>query len=99
MRDRWPSSCDCATPAITHTEKVTEMSEAPDLTISQQLAQWAGELTWDDVPLDVLHETKLRVLDITGAMLGGLDTDLVAQLARAAAGASRVSGWRVEEVG
>ena len=38
MRDRWPSSCDGATPAITHTEKVTEMSEAPDLTISQQLA-------------------------------------------------------------
>ena len=59
------------------------MPKAPDLTISQQLAHWAGQLTWDDVPFDVLHQTKLRVLDITGAMLGGLDTELVAQLARA----------------
>ena len=62
---------------------MNEMSEAQDLTISQQLARWAGQLTWDDVPFDVLQQTKLRVLDITGAMLGGLDTELVAQLARA----------------
>ncbi|MDO8280937.1 MAG: MmgE/PrpD family protein [Burkholderiaceae bacterium] len=49
-------------------------------TVSQRLATWVHELDASQVPPEVLHEAKLRILDITGAMLGGRDTALVEQV-------------------
>jgi 2-methylcitrate dehydratase PrpD len=52
-------------------------------TISRTVAQWLTELKSDQIPAAVVDETKLRILDIVGAMLGGRDTELVEQAQRA----------------
>ncbi|WP_454691651.1 MmgE/PrpD family protein [Achromobacter aloeverae] len=57
---------------------------APQSTLNRQLAGWAGTLNLCDVGPDVIHATKLRILDITGAMLGARDIELVRQVRAAA---------------
>lgn len=42
------------------------MSQAPELTLAQQLSQFADELTYEDLPQDVVDSIKSRVLDILG---------------------------------
>ncbi|OWT56228.1 MmgE/PrpD family protein [Candidimonas nitroreducens] len=51
--------------------------------LNRQLAVWASNLDLRKVPPEVVHATKLRILDIVGAMLGGLDTELVQQVSAA----------------
>src|SRR3989304_5699935 len=52
-------------------------------TMSCRIAQWLSDLKAEQIPPSVSDETKLRILDLVGAMLGGRDTDLVAQTQRA----------------
>jgi 2-methylcitrate dehydratase PrpD len=53
------------------------------LSLSQKIAAWVGAFDLPSAPPDVIHQTKLRILDIVGAMLGGRDTDLIAQVSAA----------------
>jgi hypothetical protein len=51
--------------------------------INQQLAKWVTELQCNNLPQEVVTQTKFRVLDMVGAMLGGLNTELVTQVSKA----------------
>lgn len=51
--------------------------------INQQLAKWVTELQCNSLPPEVVTQTKFRILDIVGAMLGGLNTELVTQVGKA----------------
>jgi 2-methylcitrate dehydratase PrpD len=42
--------------------------------ISSDLAEWATRVTFDDLPPDVVHATKARVLDVIGLSLAGAET-------------------------
>jgi 2-methylcitrate dehydratase PrpD len=46
-------------------------------TISSQLADWIVRTKLADLPADVVQNTKLRVLDLTGVMLASKDLDIV----------------------
>jgi 2-methylcitrate dehydratase PrpD len=41
---------------------------------STELADWASSVRFDDLPKDVVHATKLRVLDVIGLALAGAET-------------------------
>lgn len=43
--------------------------------VSAQVARWATDLTFDDLPRDVVEATKLRVMDVIGLALAGTETD------------------------
>ena len=49
-------------------------------TTNEILADWASDLSLDQVPEAVVQSTVLRVLDIVGAMLAGRDMELVDHL-------------------
>lgn len=51
--------------------------------VSRTLANWVSSIDFNDIPGEVVAQTRQRILDITGAMLGGLQTDLVDQVSRA----------------
>lgn len=53
-------------------------------TLSAQLAEWAASVELAGLPGDVVLETKLRILDMLGAMLAGCEAGLAAK-ARSAA--------------
>ena len=42
--------------------------------LSTTLAAWASHVTFGDLPTDVVHATKLRILDVVGLALAGADT-------------------------
>ena len=44
---------------------------APPASYSEQAAAWLGSLQYEDLPKDVLENTKLRILDIVGLTLAG----------------------------
>jgi 2-methylcitrate dehydratase PrpD len=44
------------------------------LPLSTDLAVWASELVFEDLPHDVVEATKLRVLDVIGLSLAGAET-------------------------
>ena len=52
-------------------------------TINHRLARWAVGLRREEIPNEVLTETKLRILDLVGAMLGGSQTALASQIQKA----------------
>jgi 2-methylcitrate dehydratase PrpD len=43
-------------------------------TLSSELATWASALDFEHLPKDVVHATKLRVLDVIGLALAGSET-------------------------
>ena len=43
-------------------------------TCSEHLAHWASTLKFEDLPADVVDSTKLRILDVIGLAIAGLDT-------------------------
>jgi 2-methylcitrate dehydratase PrpD len=43
--------------------------------VTETLAKFSAELQFDDLPEDVVRETKRIILDIVGVALGGLDMD------------------------
>ncbi len=53
--------------------------------LSMRLADWAAALELAEVPPEVLAETRLRILDMLGAMLAGTENVLSAKARRAAA--------------
>lgn len=64
---------------------------------SQRLASWACALRYSDLPDTVVANTRLRVLDVIGLTLAGLDTPFghavrTATLALAPGGCSRIWG-------
>ena len=46
-------------------------SSKPIDTIQQCLANYACELTWDDLTTEAIHATKVRIIDTLGALTGG----------------------------
>lgn len=52
--------------------------------LSSELAAWVSRIGFDDLPLDVIEATKLRVLDVIGLALAGAETPF-GQSTRAAA--------------
>jgi len=46
------------------------------MSLSSDLARWSTSLTFDDLPADVVHATRLRVLDVIGLCLAGAGTPL-----------------------
>ncbi len=42
--------------------------------LSTQLAQWAASVRFEDLPKDVVENTKLRVMDVIGLALAGAET-------------------------
>ena len=68
-----------------------------NVSLSTQLAAWACGLRFEDLPEDVVAATKLRVLDVIGLALAGLETRFgqsvrEAACALAAAGPCRILG-------
>jgi 2-methylcitrate dehydratase PrpD len=52
--------------------------------ISSDVAAWVERLSWNQIPTEVVEDTKLRILDILGVMLGGTPSVLVKNVRRAA---------------
>ncbi|MDQ3558907.1 MAG: MmgE/PrpD family protein [Pseudomonadota bacterium] len=42
--------------------------------IAEQLAAYAAELSYDDLPAEVVHQTKRTILDTVGCAFGGFDS-------------------------
>ena len=64
---------------------------------SEQLADWARTIDFDDLPADVVENTKYRILDVIGLALAGLGTPYGESLKQASAamnppGPSRIFG-------
>lgn len=53
-------------------------------TLSQHAAEWVCGFSHHDIPPEVIEDTKLRILDIVGVMLGGKHDELVSRVRRAA---------------
>ena len=62
---------------------------------SEQLADWACALRFEDLPADVVASTKDRVLDVMGLALAGLTTPFGAAVTRACAALSATGPSRV----
>jgi 2-methylcitrate dehydratase PrpD len=46
------------------------------MSLSAEMARWSATVTFDDLPTDVVHTTRLRVLDVIGLCLAGAGTPL-----------------------
>jgi 2-methylcitrate dehydratase PrpD len=44
------------------------------MTLASQLAAWVSRLRYEDLPQDVIDATKLRILDVLGLALAGIET-------------------------
>jgi 2-methylcitrate dehydratase PrpD len=53
--------------------------------LSTEIGAWVRGLTFDDIPSDVVHSTRLRVLDVLGLALAGAQTDFGRSVRAAAA--------------
>jgi 2-methylcitrate dehydratase PrpD len=67
------------------------------MSLSLTLAQWAAALRYEDLPADVVRESKRRILDVIGLSLAGAETPFgrsvrEASLALAPTGPSRILG-------
>jgi 2-methylcitrate dehydratase PrpD len=66
--------------------------------LSTELARWAANVTFDDLPADIVQSTKLRVMDVVGLALAGAETDFgrsvrEAALALSPPGPCRILGF------
>ncbi|HYL19253.1 MAG TPA: MmgE/PrpD family protein, partial [Burkholderiales bacterium] len=52
---------------------------------SEQLADWVRSIDFDDLPADVVENTKYRILDVIGLALAGLGTPYGESLKQASA--------------
>jgi 2-methylcitrate dehydratase PrpD len=65
--------------------------------LSTELARWSASVTFEDLPEDIVASTKLRVMDVIGLALAGVETDFgrsvrTAALALSPPGACRILG-------
>ena len=68
------------------------------VSISADIARWASHVSFDDLPGDVVHASKLRVLDVIGLSLAGAETPFgrsvrEATLAISPSGPCRIIGF------
>src|SRR5687768_98964 len=73
------------------------LKRAPGKVLATRLAEWASQVTFADIPADVVASTKLRILDVIGLSLAGSATSFgrstrAAALAQATGGPSRLVG-------
>ena len=66
--------------------------------LSSELARWAADVAFGDLPQDIVAATKLRVMDVIGLALAGAETDFgrsvrEAALAISTAGPCRILGF------
>ena len=45
------------------------------MSVAQELARYAVSLIFQDIPTDVIHQTKRVVLDTLGCVIGGYDSE------------------------
>ena len=69
--------------------------------LSSHLADWSSSLTLDDIPDDVVHSTKLRILDTVGLMYAGATLPVgrsvfEAMVEEGSAGSSSVVGFKTK---
>lgn len=67
------------------------------MNLSTELAIWASDLSFEDLPHDVIEATKLRVMDVIGLSLAGAETPFgkstcAAAIALSPAGPCRILG-------
>ncbi|HEY4364552.1 MAG TPA: MmgE/PrpD family protein [Bryobacteraceae bacterium] len=72
-------------------------ASAPDA-LSTELARWASSVSFDDLPADVVQNTKLRLMDVIGLALAGAETEFgrstrAAALAMSPPGPCRILGF------
>jgi 2-methylcitrate dehydratase PrpD len=58
--------------------------------LSRNMAEWVSGLSWSQIPREVVEDTKMRILDIIGVMLGGKELPIVSNVRHAV----RESGGR-----
>src|SRR5687768_13298218 len=46
------------------------------MSLASDVARWTSTVRFEDLPADIVRDTRLRVLDITGLSLAGAATDL-----------------------
>jgi len=66
---------------------------------SEQLADWARTIDFDDLPADVVENTKYRILDVIGLALAGLGTPYGESLKQASAAMNPAGSSRIFGVG
>lgn len=69
-----------------------------NLPLSSELASWAADTQFEDLPADVVESTKLRILDVIGLSLAGAETAFgrftrEAAVAMSSAGPCRILGF------
>jgi 2-methylcitrate dehydratase PrpD len=73
-------------------------SSAVNLPLSSEVAAWASRVRFEDLPADVVENTKLRIMDVIGLSLAGAETKFGkstcdAIVAMSPAGPCRVLGF------
>lgn len=64
-------------------DKSNESGDDTERSVSRVMANWVHNLSFKDIPQNVIEQTKFRILDIVGAMLGGSNIELVEQVKQA----------------
>ena len=64
-------------------DKLNESGGNTNQSVSRVMANWVNDLSFDDIPQNIILQTKFRILDIVGAMLGGSNIELVEQVKQA----------------
>lgn len=62
---------------------------------SPRIADWVSDVSWSQIPPDVVEDTKLRILDIIGVMLAGKDFKIVSQVRRTTLPSGAEDGVRI----
>src|SRR5690348_8176650 len=47
---------------------------SPEMTVAEELSQYASTLKYGDIPPNILHESKKRIIDALGCGIGAFDT-------------------------
>jgi len=69
------------------------------MTIANMLAEYAGKLKYTDLPEDVVHEVKRRVIDSIGCAIGALNSEpakIARKIASLTKGSSSIIGTNLK---
>jgi len=64
-------------------DKSNNLRRDGEMSVSRVMANWVNKLSFNDIPQNVITQTKFRILDIVGAMLGGSNLELIEQVKKA----------------
>ena len=61
-------------------------------TLSEMAADWASRISFEEIPAEIVRDTKLRILDIVGVMLAARDSEVVSAVRASASDVHAGSG-------